>query len=73
MIDVNVVVIAGMSVNEAVTENDDGSYSIFINDNLCQRARMSAYKHAMRHIRNDDFREDDVQSIETRAHTKEEG
>ena len=66
--DINVFVIGGMKVNEAVTENEDGSFSIFINDSLAPAARYEAYKHALKHIRNCDFQEGDVQKIESTAH-----
>lgn len=26
-----------MKTNEAVTENEDGSYTIFVNENLCEK------------------------------------
>ena len=42
-------------VHEMVTLNEDGSYSIFINGRLSHAAQLKAYKHALNHIRNDDF------------------
>lgn len=67
MSDINVVIM-GLPVNEAVTENEDGSYTVFINDRLSQEGRIRAYRHAMGHIINCDFQDGDVQEIETRAH-----
>lgn len=62
------VILMDMTVNEVVTENEDGSYTIFINSRLNYEKQMKSYLHAMRHITGDDFRKDDVQSIEYLAH-----
>ncbi len=58
------------SVNEAVTHNDDGSYSIFINAKLNKEKQQNAYAHAMKHIENLDFEKNEtsVNSIEAYAH-----
>lgn len=58
----------GMKVNEAVTENEDGSYTIFVNNNLCESKRIRAIKHAIDHIENRDFGKEDIQEIEFEAH-----
>ena len=58
----------GMSVNEMVTENEDGSFTIFVNNNLCDSKRLKAINHAIWHIRNRDFDKTDVQEIESSAH-----
>lgn len=42
-------------VNEMVSANEDGSYTIFINARLSYEGRMKAYNHAMHHIKNEDF------------------
>ena len=57
-------------VTEAVTQNDDGSYSIFINAKLSKEKQQNAYAHAMKHITNCDFEKVgyDVNSIEAYAH-----
>ena len=62
------VILMDMAVNEVVTENEDGSYTIFINSRLNYEKQMKAYLHAMKHITGDDFQKDDVQSIEYLAH-----
>ena len=62
------VILMDMTVNEVVTENEDGSYTIFINSRLNYEQQMKAYLHAMKHITGDDFQKDDVQSIEYLAH-----
>ena len=64
----NLIDIGDTSVHEFVTENEDGGHSIFINARLSHEAQLLAYDHAMRHIRNDDFRKEDVQRIEAEAH-----
>lgn len=68
MIDYQIVYLDGMAANEAVTENEDGSYTIFINDNLCEAKKLSKIKHALSHIYGDDFGKSDVQEIECNAH-----
>ena len=62
------VILMDMTVNEVVTENEDGSYTIFINSRLNYEKQMKAYLHALKHITGDDFQKDDVQSIEYLAH-----
>ena len=62
------VILMDMTVNEVVTENEDGSYTIFINSRLNYEKQMKAYLHAMKHITGDDFQKDDVQSIEYLTH-----
>lgn len=58
----------GMTVNEAITENEDGSFTIFINSNLCDSKRLKAINHAIRHITGRDFEKADAQEIEASAH-----
>lgn len=53
---------------EVITENDDGSYTIFINAKISHDAQLRAYQHAMRHINEDDFKKYSVQAIEAQAH-----
>ena len=45
----------GNSIQETVTINDDGSFSIFLNARLSYERRLEAYWHEMRHIQNQDF------------------
>lgn len=42
-------------VDEMVTLNEDGSYSVFINSRLSHEGALKAYKHALNHIKNGDF------------------
>ena len=62
------VILMDMTVNEVVTENEDGSYTIFINSRMNYEKQMKAYLHAMKHIVGDDFQKEDVQHIEYLAH-----
>lgn len=66
--DYQVFFMDGMKTNEAVTENEDGSYTIFVNSNLCESKRIGAIHHAIKHIRGRDFEKTDVQEIEANAH-----
>lgn len=66
--DYQIFLIDGMAVNEAVTENEDGSYTIFVNNNLCESKRIKAINHAIKHIKENDFEKENVQEIEGKAH-----
>lgn len=68
MIDYQIFYLDGMKTNEAVTENEDGSFTIFVNNNLCESKRLLAIQHAIRHISGNDFGKADVQEIECVAH-----
>ena len=63
------VIFMDMTTNEAVTENEDGSYTIFINARLSYEKQMQSYLHAMRHITGEDFSKNCVQTIECNAHS----
>lgn len=67
-IDYQVIFLDGMRTNEAVTENEDGSYTIFINERLCEEKRLKSFRHALNHITNFDFEKENVQEIEKNAH-----
>lgn len=56
------------SVHEAVTPCFDG-FTIYINKNLSYEQRQRAFIHALRHIQNKDFEKDNVQAIESQAHS----
>lgn len=53
---------------EAVTENEDGTYTIFIDASLSHDEQQKSFLHAMKHIISNDFSNDDVQAIEKNAH-----
>ena len=42
------------NINEIVTPCHDG-YTVYINEALSNEKRIDAYKHALRHINNNDF------------------
>lgn len=56
------------SGNEMIIKNEDGSYTILINAKLSDRGQVLAYKHALKHIVNEDFEKENVQEIERHAH-----
>lgn len=56
------------SAYEAVTQNEDGSYSIFIDAHLSPQGQKKAYEHALEHIQGLDFEKQSVQEIELQAH-----
>lgn len=64
----NVNLINGLPIRACTTENEDGSYSIFINASLSYEERKKAYIHELLHIYNHDFEKTDVQEIEYRTH-----
>jgi hypothetical protein len=58
-------------VTETVTQNADGSYTIFLNSRMTQERQLESYLHAMRHITNNDFERHNVEQIEVEAHQEE--
>lgn len=66
MIDYQVILInfPNGKTKEAVTENEDGSYTIFIEENLSLIERQKEFLHAMKHIAGNDFSGEDIQKIE---------
>ena len=55
-------------VAEAVTPNADGTYTVFINADLCAEKRRSAFEHALRHSSAGDFyRAAEIGQIEREA------
>lgn len=68
--DVNVVLLnLPTKEKEAITENEDESYTIVINSRLSYGAQLLAYQHAMCHVSNNDFEKSDVQRIKSIAHS----
>ncbi|MDE7321832.1 MAG: hypothetical protein K2N73_03720, partial [Lachnospiraceae bacterium] len=70
-IDYNVQLIRFPStkIHEAVTPNEDGSVTIFIDKNITFEAQQKRFLHAMKHLMENDFDKDDVQKIEAEAHS----
>lgn len=62
------IILLDMPTNEAVTVNEDGSYTIFINARLNRKQQIKSYYHAMKHIVGEDFEKENVQEIEVLAH-----
>lgn len=56
-------------VRESVVKNSDDSYTIFIESSLSRNEQQESFKHAMRHILEDDFSKKDVDNIECKAHS----
>lgn len=54
---------------EMVTPCQDG-YTVYINENLSPEGRKEAFRHALWHIRNNDFEKENVQDIEAKAHER---
>ena len=55
-------------VKESVVENEDGSYTIFIDESLNREMQEEAFAHAMKHILGNDFAKYDANKIEFYAH-----
>ena len=56
-----------LSVRGLVTPNDDGTYSVILNDRMTDARKLVTYAHEVKHIQHDDFYDDksieDVESI----------
>lgn len=55
-------------VTECVTENEDGTYSIFINAKFDREQQLRSYNHAVSHILNEDFKNRNADRIEYERH-----
>ncbi len=55
-------------VHEAVTPNEDGSITVFIDKNMTFEAQKERFLHAIKHLKGNDFDKDNIQEIETDAH-----
>lgn len=68
--DVNVILLemGDTSNREMIAQNEDGSYTIFINARLPHNLQLKEYDHAMRHIKEQHFEQTNVQIIEYYAH-----
>lgn len=67
------VYLVDMPVNEAVRPCGPFAYTVYINARLSHEERIRAYRHALEHIRRQDFerRGENVNSIEKEAHDAE--
>ena len=70
MIDYNVILVKfpSWNVHEAVTPNEDGSVTIFLDKNSTKESQRKRFQHVMKHLAGNDFDRDDVQEIEAEAH-----
>ena len=66
--DVFVHYVKHLGNKEAVTINDDGTYSVFIDPAQSHDSQLRSYEHAMDHIHKLAFEKDNVQEIEADAH-----
>ena len=57
-----------IEIKGACSKNEDGTYDIFINENISEEEKKKAYAHELKHIENGDFDMFDVQEIEMLAH-----
>ena len=68
-INVQMMDLKSSKIKETVTENDDGSYTIFLNSRFTQEQLKDAYIHAIGHITRDDFnKHNSADTIEFYAH-----
>lgn len=58
-----------MPVREFVAPCEPCGYSVYISTRLSREGQIRALSHAFRHIQRDDWSHDDVQEIESEAHT----
>ena len=55
-------------IHEQVTQNHDGSYTIFLNSRDSRETNLRWYSHALSHINGHDHEKYSVQEIENRVH-----
>lgn len=69
-IDYHVELIAFPSgkVHEAVTPNEDGTFTIFLDESMTKEAQKKSFIHVMKHLAGNDFEKEYVQMIEAEAH-----
>lgn len=65
---VQLITFPDKKTKETVTENEDGSYTIFIEASLSSIEQKEAFSHAMKHILGNDFDKTDVDLIEKVSH-----
>lgn len=66
----NVVLLADAGgVSGSVCHNSDDSYTIFIDSKLTIEKQREIFQHELNHIINNDFEKDNVQQIESIAHS----
>lgn len=55
-------------VHEAVTPNEDGSVTVFLDRNITRESQQKRLLHVIQHLQGNDFDKTDVQQIEAEAH-----
>lgn len=61
------------TVHALTHANDDGSYTILINANLCHERQMAAVLHELTHIQGNDFtREEQADLLEKMLHSQKQ-
>ncbi len=65
---VQLVSFPNKKVRESVTPNDDGSFTIFIENSLSYNEQRESFLHALKHILGNDFEKLDIEEIENEAH-----
>lgn len=70
MIDYNIrfIKFPSSKVHEAVTENIDGSVTIFLDKNDTRESQRKRFQHVMKHLYGNDFSKENAQEIEAEAH-----
>lgn len=57
------------TIRAYTVQDTEGNYNIYVNARLSHEARLEAYKHEIKHIKNDDFsRQKSADLIEIYAH-----
>ena len=67
---INVIIAEDMPIGmpEHIWKNSDDSFTLKLNAKYDQETLRAAFRHALKHIRNDDWQKSDVQQIEAQAH-----
>lgn len=69
MEDINVQLLdMDTKIPEQLIKNNDDSYTIFLNSRLSRDSQLKSYYHALKHIKGNDFEEDNIQKIEIESH-----
>ena len=68
--DFNVVLIdLDEMIGESIMQNSDDSYTIILNSKWSAEMQRKCFEHALDHVRHNDWEsEEDIQTIEARAH-----
>ena len=68
--DINVQILnMDTMIPEHLVKNADDTYTIFLNARLSRDSQLKYYHHALKHITGNDFEKENVQEIESDAHS----